>query len=576
MRHSVKRALCLLVLLTMLLTLSSVFTLSTVASPISSTPMIAVGDKFMIVQTSSGKLWGWGSNAAGILGQTGGNITTPVEIQLASGVLSVSVSAGADHVLALGSDGNVYAWGNNEYGQLGMAGTTASLSIPTVVAELQGKHIVSVSAGNRFSLALSEDGSVYSFGRNHKRQLGYETAEEISATPTLIAALNDVNVKQITAGIESAVAINEVGKLYTWGNTANGLLGVAGNAINQEPLPLDDSKASTPIVATALSAYHSVHLLNTGKVGFMGHNLYGQFGNNKVETNERFTTLVKTYADHPDTFFTAIAASNQQTVLLGADGTVYTAGMRIPDDTDSASNTFVPLFADASTASKAIAIGAGYANAAMIAQDGSIWTWGDNSCGQLANGGTGIGSDIPLKVTLDDEVVSNEGNTTPSNPVTPRPGQDGVVSVPIRFTASVPAPTYSIVIPANVDIGELQQTDEDDPNRYSLTKFTIEARNVDNLFGENEIRLSVDAQNEENIFRLQNESGAAIPFDLIPNPDAQTSLTGGSVLARFTEDGTVDTWIRIDRSKISGTGTYTGVLTFRYSVADIENEEEQQ
>lgn len=574
MRHSVKRALCLLVLLTMLLTLSSVFTLSTVASPISSTPMIAVGDKFMIVQTSSGKLWGWGDNTSGVLGQAGGNITVPVEIQLPSGVLSVSVSTGADHILALGSDGNVYAWGNNAYGQLGINLDTASLSIPTVVAGLQGKHIVAVSAGKHFSLALSEDGSVYSFGRNHKLQLGYELEEEFSSAPTRIEGeLDGVNIKQITAGITSAVAINADGQLYTWGNTANGLLGVAGNAIKQKPQPFS---ASTPIVATALSAYHSVHLLNTGKVGFMGWNQYGQFGNNRVETDERLTTLVKTYAEHPDTVFTAIAATDQQTVLLGADGTVYTAGMRIPDDTDSASNTFVPLFTDPSTSPKAIAIGAGYANAAMIAQDGSIWTWGDNSCGQLANGGTGIGSDIPLKVTLDDEVIGDEGNTTPSNPVTPRPGQDGVVSVPIQFTATVPAPTYSIVIPTNVDIGELQQTDEDDPNRYSLTKFTIEARNVDNLFGENEIRLSVDAQNEENIFCLQNEEGATLLFDLLSDPNGQTTLVGGSVLARFTENGTVDTWIRIDRSKISGTGTYTGVLTFHYSVAEIEDEEGPQ
>ena len=132
------------------------------------------------------------------------------------------------------------------------------------------------------------------------------------------------------------------------------------------------------------------------------------------------------------------------------------------------------------------------------------------------------------------------------------------------------------MIPTNVDIGELQQTDEDDPNRYSLTKFTIEARNVDNLFGENEIRLSVDAQNEENIFCLQNEEGATLLFDLLSDPNGQTTLVGGSVLARFTENGTVDTWIRIDRSKISGTGTYTGVLTFHYSVAEIEDEEGPQ
>ena len=582
MRHSVKRIICLSVLLCMLLTLSSVFTLSTVASSISSTPMIAVGDKFMVVQTSSGNLWGWGDNSTGVLGQSSGSITSPVQIQLPDQVLSVSVSAGANHILAIGSDGNVYAWGNNEFGQLG-TGNTTSISTPTVITGLRDKHIVSVSAGNCFSLALDENGNVYSFGKNNKGQLGYASATEFSATPARIEALDGVTLSQISAGDASAIAINTNGKLYTWGTTANGVLGESGNPFNQEPLPLADSKASTPIIASALSTYHSVHLLNTGKVGLMGWNQFGQFGNGS--TSERLTTVVKNYTSHPDTIFTAIAASYQQTVLLAIDGTVYTAGMRIADDADAGSLLFEALFADQSTAPSAIAIAAGYANGAMIAQDGAIWTWGDNSCGQLANGRIDPGSQIPNKVVLNDTVVGEEngnhnsnqtGNNNGNGTTQQIPGSNGVLSVPIQFTATVPAPTYSIVIPSNVDIGELQQADADDPNRYSLTKFTVEARNVDYLFGENAIQVSVNAQEGSNVFCLQNANGTSLPFDLLPSPTGQNTLQSGDVLARFTANSTVEVWIRIDRSQISQTGTYEGVLTFRYSVVEINNEEEQR
>lgn len=557
MRHNVKRAFCLLVSLSILLTLTAVFTLSTTAAIPSKGPMIAVGNNFMIVQTESGEIWGWGDNSNKVLGTassdtTGSNITSPTKITLPNGITSVSISAGYDHVLMLGSDGNVYAWGNNTAGQLG-TDVSDSLAVPTLVEGLCGKNIKAVAAGKRFSLALTDGGSVYSFGLNDELQLGYEPTTEFSHTPALIEELSGVFVAQINAGYESSDAIDVNGKVYLWGSKEGSLLGTSGkNPVT--PFALPDSKTTTPIVCSVLSGTHSAFLLNDGTMGFMGVNDYGQYGNSEINSEEsiRFKPT-----DTSTLGVSAIAVSDQQTVLLTVDGKVFTAGARIPNDESSATNTFVPLFGEQQKVPVATAIAAGYRNGAMIAQDGSIWTWGDNSCGQLGNGAIGEGQATPVKVFASNDSDFDMGQA-PS-----------VMDVPMKFTTTVPSPTYAIVIPSTVNVGELRQTNESDPNRNALTKFTVKAQNVGNLFGEKEIQVSVRSNDAGGVFYLQDGNGATLPFELFADESLQTSINSGDIFARFSENGSVDTWICIDQSKISKSGIYNGVLVFSYTVEEI-------
>ena len=564
MRLCAKRALCILISLSVLLTLLSVFTLSTTASSASSTPSISVGDKFMVVQTATGEIWGWGDNSNGVLGgaqtaERGTNITNPVQIGLPGTVKSVAISAGTDHVLAVGSDGNVYAWGNNTYGQLGIDNGGLTVSAPTLVETLKNKNVISVSAGRYFSLALTEGGQVYSFGANNRLQLGYEFANSAtySATPTLIADLSTVFITQISAGYESAIAIDINSKAYLWGSTKNCVLGTEdGDPPAKAPAVLPNTKTQTPIDSVVLGENHSAFLLNDGTVGFMGFNKYGQYGNEKLtEVGSIRFNVTDTSALN----IISIAVSQQQTVLLSADGKVYTAGARIPSNTESATNTFVSLFEGAASAPVASAIAAGYQNGAMIAQDGSVWTWGDNSRGQLGNSSVDNATATPQKVVLSNGSTFNSGNLP------------FVKDVPMTFRATVPAPTYAIAIPSSINVGELRQTDADDPNRYAVKEgFVIEAMNVTNLFGEKEIVLSVEA-GEGDSFYLHDGNGTRLPFDILTEADAQDPVQNGGVLATFTQSGSVQTWIRVDQSLITKSGVYNGVVTFRYSAVDIEN-----
>ena len=559
MRRRVKRVLCLLTLLCILLALTTAFTLSTTASPSSIAPMITVGNKFIIVQTASGEIWGWGDNASGVLGtasskETGTNITAPIQIPLPQNVTSVSVSAGFDHVLMLGSDGNVYAWGNNEAGQLGTS-LGDELSTPTLIEGLQNKNIIAVSAGHRFSLALSDSGKVYSFGLNDNLQLGYEPASNASATPILIEALSGVFVKQIHAGYDSATAVDLGGKVYLWGSTKNGLLGKEDKITPVTPFLFSSTHLTTPVITSALSATHVAYLQSDGQLGFMGLNTYGQYGNGKTNEN---ASIKFNKTDVSGLCVFAIAVSDHQTVLLTANGKVYTAGTRTLNAPEGpASNTFIPLFAE-EKAPVAITIAANYQNGALIAQDGSIWTWGDNSCGQLGDGKVSESQATPTKVIVGENSDFDMGQAPT------------VMGVPMKFTTSIPAPTYSVVIPSTIDVGELRQTDEADPDRHSLTKFTVEVNNVSNLFGEKEIQVSVKSGDQSGIFYLVDDNGIILPFELFADENTQTLINNGDVFAKFTQNGSVDAWIRIDQSKISQSGIYNGVLIFSYSIADVD------
>ena len=563
MRPCAKRTLCIIVLLSMLLTLAIAFPLSTTASSNPTASAISVGNHFMILQTDTGEVWGWGDNSNGVLCTAKSNginqdITVPTKINLPASIKSTAISAGFDHVLMLGSDGNVYAWGNNACGQLGRSASDDPVVTPSLVEGLRNKKIVAIAAGRRFSLALSEDGSVYSFGWNNKQQLGYASANDstdFSEVPTKIETLN--GIAQIITGYDSAVAIDEDGKAYLWGSTKNCVLGTdEGTSAFQTPTLLPDTKTTTPITSVAISQNHSAFLLNNGTVGFMGLNTYGQYGN---ETTGSTPSVRFKITDTSTLGVNAIAVSDDQTVLLGADGKVYTAGARMPGNSDgSASSTFVSPFEESASAPLATAIAAGYRNGAMIAQDGSVWAWGDNSHGQLGNGKAEEGQAAPIKVLKSDDL----SYVTDSTPY--------VKDVPITFKTNVPAPKYAITIPTTIDLGELRQTDVGAQDRYAWTSFEVQVQNVENLYGEKAIQVSV-APGNGNTFCLQDEDGNVLLFDLFRDKETQTPISEDRVLEQFTQsDQVVQTWIRIDQSTISTSGVYNGVLTFHYSIVDIE------
>jgi alpha-tubulin suppressor-like RCC1 family protein len=214
---------------------------------------IAGGDYHSLAVTADGHAYTWGYNASGQLGDgTTTSATTPVEVKGpgGTGFLStvVSVAGGASHSLAVASDGHAYAWGYNGYGQLGN-GSNVSATTPVEVKGIGGtgflSNIVAISAGYHFSLALTQGGQVDAWGDNANGELGNGSTTR-TLTPVAVKGPGGTgvlsNVRSISAGYYFSLAVTNDGLVSTWGQNNDGQLGNGST-----------SDSSTPVAATGLA-----------------------------------------------------------------------------------------------------------------------------------------------------------------------------------------------------------------------------------------------------------------------------------------------------------------------------------
>ncbi|EGD77865.1 ITCH protein [Salpingoeca rosetta] len=192
----------------------------------------AVGLDFSVVVDSTGKVYTWGGGERGQLGlgreamETGSRVPRPVKGL--GNAFVISVACGTRHCLALTRDGRVFSWGEGADGQLG-DGQFVSRHSPEVIADLRGKGVVSVAAGSTYSLAVTGADQVYAFGSNSKGQLGVgDTTARFR--PTLVRFLDGKQVCHVTAGDFHTLARTRTGHLYAWGSNQWGQLGLGSEA----------------------------------------------------------------------------------------------------------------------------------------------------------------------------------------------------------------------------------------------------------------------------------------------------------------------------------------------------------
>jgi len=263
-------------------------------------PIVAIGesDDTDVAITAGGAVYGWGWNAGGQLCL--GDRTTryrPVRIPLLTGV--VAAAGGGMHMTYLLSNGTMVTCGNNAHGQLGN-GTTTSSTIPVAVTGLPGGAITQISAGPTTSSALI-GGQVWDWGNNQYGQLGNGTTADSDVPVEVELPIGTTATEMYSGGDDSsngqALAVTSTG-VYGWGSDVAGQL---GNGITE-------TRVETPTLASALPAgvtftyvvsggHHGLGLDSNGNVWAWGSGAAGELGNGGTSGNVLTPVMVQTGAD---------------------------------------------------------------------------------------------------------------------------------------------------------------------------------------------------------------------------------------------------------------------------------------
>ena len=180
---------------------------------------ISAGNDHSLALKPDGSVWSWGSQDFGQLGVPGANTDAKLPVRVAASntnppmyLNGVSdIAAGGNHSLALSNDGHVWAWGFNDFGQVGVS--TAPFTIQSWAREIPGlDQVTRIAAGDSFSLALRSDGTVWAWGRNDRGQLGALSADvcgaaQLSCSRTPVKVENVAGATAIAAGGDHSLAL---------------------------------------------------------------------------------------------------------------------------------------------------------------------------------------------------------------------------------------------------------------------------------------------------------------------------------------------------------------------------------
>lgn len=384
---------------------------------------VSTGDAHSLAIQSNGTLWAWGSNNYGQLGITtaAASISTPTQVGNSSNWSKVL--CGQVHTAALKSDGTLWTWGSNVYGQLGLSDTT-NRSSPTQVGNLTNWNKIGVggrstygiktdgtlwsmgesgSSGTGFiayspiqignnswihvaggwldAFAIQADGSLWAWGNiNSWGQLGLNTRTGVN-TPVQVGTSS--NWIQVSCGYYTTQAMQSDGTLWTWGNNSYGQLGLSDQT--HRYVPTQVGVLSNWTLSKSFSAPTCRHtaLINSNATLFeFGVNSYGQLGQLDIISRLVPTQLgVGIYSN-----WAQVCAGAYSSLALNSLGQLWTAGYnlygQLGNNSTSSMSTYVQVGSLNSWTAVSSSRNKGY-SAGAILSDGTTWLWGNNSFGQL-------------------------------------------------------------------------------------------------------------------------------------------------------------------------------------------------
>ncbi|MBL8340772.1 MAG: hypothetical protein JNL30_04820 [Rubrivivax sp.] len=349
-------------------------------TPTAVTPRVAAGDGFSLALRTNGTVSSWGDQGSGQLGNTVVSASSQRTPQAVQGLAdALQVAAGGFHSVAVRANGTVVAWGSNADGKLGIGSLGGLFPTPQPVAGLS--QVNAISVGQDHSLALRSDGTVWAWGQNDVGQLG-QGDDQSRTTPTQVPGLN--SVVAIAAGAAHSFALRNDGSVWAWGWNANAQLGLGSVSAPVAAPTRVTALDGRGVVALAAGGFHTLARTNLGAVLGWGSNSRGQTGTAAPGSgNVLAPTTVPGLLG-----VTALAAGETHSIALRNDGTVRTWGNasagRLGNGSDGATqSTATPQVVNLSGAT---AIAAGTNHSLVLLQDGRVGCFGSNftsQCGRI-------------------------------------------------------------------------------------------------------------------------------------------------------------------------------------------------
>nr|DBA28769.1 TPA: hypothetical protein GDO54_009072 [Pyxicephalus adspersus] len=236
---------------------------------------ISCGLNHSVAICSEGNIFTWGNGLHGEIGsgQLSQKCPIPRRITGLSDIKIIQVACGHYHTVALSEDSSIYSWGKNDVGQLGLGIQASNHASPQLVKSLRGVPLVQITAGGSQSFALSMTGMVFGWGKNNVGQLGFRIGPLKGIfKPHAVSSLRNLNVAYISCGDEHTAVLSKDGTVYTFGDSSYGQLGRNLEGNTAEPQKIEDYEGQVSQIACG--SYHTLlYVFTSNRIVSFGRGL---------------------------------------------------------------------------------------------------------------------------------------------------------------------------------------------------------------------------------------------------------------------------------------------------------------